>query len=311
MGNNISQKNRTSTSEIKYNLKDVIGQNEAISELTKIMTFFKNKQISEHWRISPPKGILFVGPPGVGKTMSVRALGNELGNDVILTELNFSDIASKWVNATTENFTRVISIYKEKAAKNKLIIFIDEIDSFLPNRDNSNYLHQSEIKLVNQFLTWMDGGLVSLENIIVIGATNNIDRVDTAILRPVRFDKIIKFYEFDAKNIIKAFQMHISKFNFNQNQIEVIDWDEIESEIIDKNLPGASISGILMSTLESKAMEHSRNLEENESNQYMDSSVLPKPISTEDILFQIRKYLSSIQHLKLSTNKKEKTILYN
>ena len=134
--------------------------------------------------IKPPKGVLLYGPPGTGKTLLAKAVAKE-------SEANFiavkgPELLSKWVG---ESEKAIREIFKKARQASPSIIFFDEIDAIAANRSNSDTNRGSE-KVVNQLLTEMDG-MEELNDTIVIAATNRPDVIDTALLRPGRFDRIV------------------------------------------------------------------------------------------------------------------------
>lgn len=136
----------------------------------------------------PVRGILFTGPPGTGKTHLARIIANQ-------SNANFYDISgpaivSKWVG-DSENLLRRIFEHANKAPSGKSIIFFDEIDSIAESR--SNETHEASRKLVAQFLTLMDGFSNAKNTTIVIAATNRVEALDPALMRPGRFDWEIDF----------------------------------------------------------------------------------------------------------------------
>ncbi len=136
--------------------------------------------------IKPPKGILLYGPPGTGKTLLAKAVANESKANFIL--VNGPELLSKWVGDSEK---AVRKVFKKARQTSPTIIFFDEIDSIAPRRGShdSNDSNVTE-RVVNQLLTELDG-LEALANVVIMGATNRPDLLDTALLRPGRFDRII------------------------------------------------------------------------------------------------------------------------
>jgi transitional endoplasmic reticulum ATPase len=134
--------------------------------------------------VKPPKGILMYGPPGSGKTLLAKAVANESEANFILVK--GPELLSKWVG---ESEKAVRKVFKRARQTSPTIIFFDEIDSLAPRRGKGGDNSVTE-RVVNQLLTEIDG-LVDLINVVVIAATNRPDILDTALLRPGRFDRII------------------------------------------------------------------------------------------------------------------------
>jgi transitional endoplasmic reticulum ATPase len=133
--------------------------------------------------IDPPKGVLLYGPPGTGKTLIARAVANEV--DAYFDTISGPEIVSKYKGESEE---RLREAFEEAEANAPAILFIDEIDSIAGTRDDDADM---ENRVVAQLLTLMDG-LESRDEVIVIGATNRVDSVDTALRRGGRFDREIE-----------------------------------------------------------------------------------------------------------------------
>ena len=152
--------------------------------------------------IRPPRGILLYGAPGTGKTLLGKAIAHESESNFIL--VNGPSMLSKWVG---ESEKAVREIFRKARQTAPTIIFFDEIDSLAPRRGMSSDSHVTE-RVVNQILTEMDG-LEELHDVVVIAATNRPDIVDTALLRPGRFDRIIMVPVPDAKARKQIFAVHL------------------------------------------------------------------------------------------------------
>lgn len=144
----------------------------------------KNPQVFSRMGVKPPKGILVYGAPGTGKTMLAKAVATESQANFIL--VNGPEILSKWVG---ESEKAVREVFKKARQTSPTIICFDEIDSIAPRRGIHEGSHVIE-SVVNQLLTEMDG-LEELADVVVIATTNRPDMLDTALLRPGRFDRII------------------------------------------------------------------------------------------------------------------------
>jgi transitional endoplasmic reticulum ATPase len=159
-------------------LKDEVS---AIREMIEIP--MKHPEVFERIGITPPKGVLLFGPPGTGKTLLARALANEL--DAYFKVINGPEIMSKYYG---ESEKQLREIFEEAEKNSPAIIFIDEIDSIAPNRDEVS--GEAERRIVSQLLTTMDG-LKGRGNVVVIAATNRPNSIDPALRRPGRFDREI------------------------------------------------------------------------------------------------------------------------
>ncbi|MCL4347317.1 MAG: AAA family ATPase, partial [Candidatus Thermoplasmatota archaeon] len=144
----------------------------------------KHPELFERLGIDPPKGVLLYGPPGTGKTLIARAVANEAGASFY--SIQGPEIMSKYYGQSEEKLREKF----EEAEKNApSIIFIDELDSIAPKREEVQ--GEVERRVVAQLLTLMDG-LSKRGHVIVIGATNREDAIDPALRRPGRFDREIE-----------------------------------------------------------------------------------------------------------------------
>lgn len=163
---------------------DIGGLKEEVSAIREMIEIpMKHPEVFERIGISPPKGVLLYGPPGTGKTLLAKALANEL--DAYFKVINGPEIMSKFYGESEKHLREIF----EEAQKNSpAIVFIDEIDSIAPNRDNVS--GEAERRIVSQLLTLMDG-LKGRGNVVVIAATNRPNSIDPALRRPGRFDREI------------------------------------------------------------------------------------------------------------------------
>jgi len=162
---------------------DVAGLKEEKEELIEIVDFLKNPKKYAFFGAEIPKGVLLTGPPGTGKTLLAKALAGE--SEVSFIALSGSEFDDKYVGVGAN---RIKKLFKEAKKKAPCIIFIDEIDSVGKKRIDSE--NRWSIQTINQLLTEMDG-FDTESNIIVLGATNQYETLDPALLRPGRFDRNI------------------------------------------------------------------------------------------------------------------------
>ena len=154
--------------------------------------------------IRPPRGILLYGPPGAGKTLLAKAVAKESEANFIL--VNGPSLLSKWVGDSEK---AVREIFRKARQTAPTILFFDEIDALVPRRGAGDESRVSE-RVVNQMLTEMDG-LESLNDVVIIGATNRPDIVDPALLRQGRFDRIILTPVPDTVGRKKIFEIHLKR----------------------------------------------------------------------------------------------------
>jgi cell division protease FtsH len=171
-------------SESIVSFKDVIGLDETKEECFKIIKFLKYPEKFKKIGAIHPKGLLLIGEPGTGKTLLARAIATEAG----VFCLNTAGSEFNELRTGVGSF-KIKNLFKRANLNSPSIIFIDEIDSIARKRDNFSDSDEYN-KSLNQLLIEMDG-FYSKNNTILIGATNNIDLLDPAILRPGRFDFII------------------------------------------------------------------------------------------------------------------------
>lgn len=161
----------------------------------------KHPEVFTRLGTRPPKGILLYGPPGTGKTMLAKAVANE--GEANFISIKGPELLSKWVGESEKG---VRDIFKKARQASPCIIFFDEIDSLAPKRSGGADSHVTE-RVVNQILTEIDG-IEPSQDIVIIGATNRPDLLDTALLRPGRFDRIILTPVPDKKSRLEIFKVH-------------------------------------------------------------------------------------------------------
>jgi transitional endoplasmic reticulum ATPase len=150
--------------------------------------------------IQPPKGILLQGPPGCGKTLLARAVATE--SEANFLSIRGPEIFSKWVG---ESEKAIRETFRKARLAAPSIIFFDEFDALVPARGGGGDNRVSE-RVISQLLTEIDG-LLSLQNIVVIAATNRPDMIDPAILRPGRFDRRVYVPPPDSAARLKILQI--------------------------------------------------------------------------------------------------------
>ncbi len=182
---------------------DVGGLENLKEELKEAVEWpIKYKDAYDYVDVESPKGILLHGPPGTGKTLIAKALAK-------MTESNFisikgPELLSKWVGESEKG---VREIFRKARQVAPCIIFLDEVDALVPRRGSGGSNSHVTENVVSQILTEIDG-LEELNNVLIIGATNRLDIVDEALLRPGRFDRIIKVPNPDTKGRKHIFEIH-------------------------------------------------------------------------------------------------------
>jgi len=193
----------------KYILKkgkgfdDIAGMQELKNILyNDVIRAIEEKELYESYGITIPNGMLLYGQPGCGKTFISEKFAEELGSNFY--ELKPSDIKSKFINETEENIGK---IFKEAEKNAPSIIFIDEVDAVMPNRGGE--LHQMHASVVNEFLTQINN--CSEKGIFVIAASNRPEKIDPAILRTGRIDRVIYLPPPDKEAREKMFKLYLMK----------------------------------------------------------------------------------------------------
>jgi transitional endoplasmic reticulum ATPase len=197
----IAEKGETIRGVPKVTYEDIGGLKEEIQKVREMIELpLRHPEIFEKLGIEAPKGILLYGPPGTGKTLLAKAVANESNAHFI--SISGPEIMSKFYG---ESEARLREIFKEAKEKAPSIIFIDEIDSIAPKREEVT--GEVERRVVSQLLSLMDG-LESRGKVIVIAATNRPNAIDPALRRPGRFDREIEIRVPDKKARLEILQIH-------------------------------------------------------------------------------------------------------
>ena len=187
----------------KVNFSNVAGLVEEKEELEEVVDFLKNPQKYTSVGARIPKGLLLVGPPGTGKTLLAKAVAGEAG--VPFFSISGSDFVEMFVGVGA---SRVRDLFEEAKKNSPCIVFIDEIDAVARRRGTGmGGGHDEREQTLNQLLVEMDGFGVN-EGIIVIAATNRVDILDPAILRPGRFDRKVAVGRPDVKGREEILKVH-------------------------------------------------------------------------------------------------------
>lgn len=193
----------------KVTYSDIGGLNNQISELRELIELPLIKpQAFEKVGIEPPKGVLFHGPPGCGKTLLAKAVANETKATFI--KVVASELVQKYIG---EGARMVRELFQLARAKAPSIVFIDEIDAIGGRRADISISGEREVqRTLLQLLSELDG-FSARGDVKIIGATNRIDLLDPALLRAGRFDRVLEIPAPDLKGRENIFRIHISKMN--------------------------------------------------------------------------------------------------
>ncbi len=212
--------------------EDIGGLKEEIQRIREMVELpLKHPELFRHLGIEPPKGVLLYGPPGCGKTLLAKAVANESNAHFI--SISGPEIMSKYYG---ESEKRLREIFEEAEKNAPSIIFIDEIDSIAPNRNEVT--GEVERRVVAQLLALMDG-LKGRGEVIVIGATNRPEALDPALRRPGRFDREIEIGVPDREGRKEILQIHTR----NVPLAEDVDLDELAD--ITHGFVGADLAALV------------------------------------------------------------------
>ena len=192
--------------ENRVTFKDVAGLEEEKEELEEIVDFLKDPVKYTNLGARIPKGVILTGPPGTGKTLLAKAVAGEAG--VPFFSISGSDFVEMFVGVGA---SRVRDLFEDAKKNSPCIVFIDEIDAVARRRGTGmGGGHDEREQTLNQMLVEMDGFSVN-EGIIVMAATNRVDILDPAILRPGRFDRKIVVGRPDVKGRLEILNVHSKK----------------------------------------------------------------------------------------------------
>jgi len=212
---------------------DIGGLEEVKQDLSEAVEWpLKSPEIFERLGIKPHKGILLYGPPGCGKTLLARAVATE--SEANFITIKGPEVFSKWVG---ESEKAIREVFRKARMAAPTVIFFDEIDSLLPRRGLGFSDSGVTERVISQLLTEMDG-IVTLEDIVVIAATNRPDIVDPAVLRPGRFDRLIYVPQPDEKSRFEIFKI------YTKNMPLTKDVDVAHLATVTKNYSGADIEAL-------------------------------------------------------------------
>ncbi|KAH7651683.1 P-loop containing nucleoside triphosphate hydrolase protein [Dioscorea alata] len=211
---------------------DVAGIDEAVEELQELVRYLKNPELFDKMGIKPPHGVLLEGPPGCGKTLVAKAIAGEAG--VPFYQMAGSEFVEVLVGVGS---ARIRDLFKRAKVNKPSVVFIDEIDALATRRqgifsESTNYLYnaatQERETTLNQLLIELDG-FDTGKGVIFLGATNRMDLLDPALLRPGRFDRKIRIRPPAAKGRLDILKVHACKVKMSPS---------VDLSTYAQNLPG-------------------------------------------------------------------------
>jgi AFG3 family protein len=211
--------------KVSVTFEDVAGLDEAKEEVMEIVDFLKNPKKYTALGGKIPKGVLLIGPPGTGKTLLAKAVAGEAGAPFF--SISGSDFVEMFVGVGA---SRVRDLFKQAREKAPCIIFIDEIDAIgrARGRNSMQGGNDERENTLNQLLVEMDGFSTD-KGVIIIAATNRPDVLDTALMRPGRFDRQISIDPPDLKGREQIFRVHLKQIKTEP---------EVNSSILSEMTPG-------------------------------------------------------------------------
>jgi transitional endoplasmic reticulum ATPase len=212
---------------------EVGGLKEVKQELMESVEWpLKKPEVFKKMGIKPPRGILLYGPPGCGKTLLARAVATE--SEANFISIKGPEIFSKWVG---ESEKAIREIFRKGRTAAPAIIFFDELDSIVPRRGLGYSDSGASERVISQLLTEIDG-IESLQNVLVIAATNRPDILDPAVLRPGRFDRLIYVPSPDFDSLKEIFKIHTHSMPLSRD----VDLEELTRKA--QGYSGADIEAI-------------------------------------------------------------------
>lgn len=210
--------------KVNVTFDDVAGLDEAKEEIMEVVDFLKNPEKYKKLGAKIPKGVLLTGPPGTGKTLMAKAMAGEA--EVPFFSISGSDFVEMFVGVGA---ARVRDLFKKGREKAPCIIFIDEIEAIGRSRSRSQTQTNDEREnTLNQLLVEMDG-FSSDKTVIILAATNRPDLLDSALLRPGRFDRQILIDKPDMNGRTDIFKVHLKKLTIGS---------DVQAEKLARQTPG-------------------------------------------------------------------------
>lgn len=262
--------------EHKVMIDDVIGSAEMHRQLRNVVKAFKHPEAMKRWGVSMSQGVLLHGAPGTGKTMAAQALANELGGE--LWEVQVNDIKGKWLGESEKNIQALFDEAKKKSIPT--VMMWDEIDAIIGRATEQGNGGSETMDAVRGVFKREAARLAErAPNVILVGATNHIDRIDEAILRAGRFDT--KIYmglpnDDDRVQLLSSkIASMVAQFGSDDHLVYSPDINMQRLAVLTNEWSGAELNEILIRAQRRKAFEEAEGKQ-------------PGPITQQDLEYEIR-----------------------
>ncbi len=201
--------------------QDIGGMDEVVTKVREVVELpIRHPELMKHLGITPHKGVILYGPPGCGKTLLAKAIANEV--NAHFASVKGPELYSKWVGESEERLRALFDHAREFAPS---IVFFDEIDA-IASRRSGNDANRHSAAFLNQLLTLMDG-VETYTNVFILGATNRLELLDEAILRPGRFDYALEVKRPSPEGCRKILGIHTHRMPLGAG----VDLDAIAAEL--------------------------------------------------------------------------------
>ena len=231
---------------------EIAGQDEAVVEAKRLVLAINHPEVFEKRGVKRPKGILFYGSPGTGKTLLAKAVASAANAELFV--VSAADIGTKYYGESERLMKEVFNRANDRVAKGKkVVLFFDELDSLAPSRDDA---HEATRKVVATLLQNMDG-MGANPNVTIIAATNRPQDIDPALKRPGRIDKLIPVGLPAADGRSAILRVHMEKAKKAAGAGDELFSPEIDmSQLgqITEGMSGADLANLVNLTLEEKTM---------------------------------------------------------
>jgi transitional endoplasmic reticulum ATPase len=245
----------------------------------------KNPEMFTRLGIRAPKGILLYGPPGCGKTLLARAVATE--SEANFISIKGPEVFSKWVG---ESEKAIREVFRKARMAAPAVIFLDEIDSLTPRRGMGMSDSGVSERVISQLLTEMDG-ITTLQDIVVVAATNRPDMVDSAVLRPGRFDRLIYVPEPDEKSRLQVFKIYTKGMPISKD----VDLNQLTT--ITKYYSGADIESLCREAA-MHALRRDVNCQEITMKDFLDASKEMGPSISPDMEKWYKSFMQQIRQVQ-------------